>query len=308
MTNNAAPKGVFAAVSTPLTRGEAPDIPKFLDHCRWLLANGCVGLAPLGTTGESNSLGMAERRLLIEAIGKSDLPLDRLIVGTGSSSAADATRLSRAALDTGVNGILLLPPFFYKNPSEEGLFRYFAAVAEGLKARTPRIYLYHFPQMSAVPITLDLVRRLRTAFPGMFVGFKDSGGDFANTSALINEFPGFEVFAGSETFAAMTLDAGGWGCISATANLTAPIVAERISGSSGRNAEDLDRVIADLRSEVSALGNVSAVKAVLANYLQDPDWARTVPPNVPIDAAAAAQLADRLDSIAGLRSWFSKAA
>ena len=308
MTNNAAPKGVFAAVSTPVTRGEAPDIPRFLNHCHWLLSNGCVGLAPLGTTGESNSLGMAERRLLIEAIGMSDLPKERMIVGTGSSSATDATHLSRAALDTGVNGILLLPPFFYKNPSEEGLFRYFAAIAEGLDAWTPRIFLYHFPKMSAVPITLNLVRRLRTAFPGMFVGFKDSGLDFEHTSAFIREFPGFEVFAGSETFAAMTLDAGGWGCISATVNLTAPIVAERISGASGRNAEVLDRMIDDLRSEVSALGNVSAVKAVLANYLKDPEWARTVPPNVPIDDAAAARLADRLDSIAGLRSRFSKAA
>ena len=308
MTNNAAPKGIIAAVSTPLTRGQAPDIPRFLDHCRWLLANGCVGLAPLGTTGESNSLGMAERRFLIEAIGKSDLPLERLIVGTGSSSAADATHLSRAALDTGVNGILMLPPFFYKNPSEEGLFRYFAAVAEGLKGRTPRIFLYHFPLMSAVPITLNLVRRLRAAFPGVFVGLKDSGVDFANTSAFIDEFPGFEVFAGSETFAAMTLDAGGWGCISATVNLTAPIVADRISCAPGSRAEELDRKIDDLRSEVGALGNVSAVKAVLANYLKDPDWARTAPPNVPLDDAVAQQLADRLDSIAGLRSRFGKAA
>ena len=106
----------------------------------------------------------------------------------------------------------------------------------------------------------------------------------------------------------MTIEAGGWGCISATANLTAPIAAQRISVAAGRNAEELDRKLDDLRSEVTALGNVSAVKAVLANYLKDPDWARTIPPNVPIDDAAAAQLADRLDSIAGLRSYFSKAA
>ncbi|MCE2523619.1 MAG: dihydrodipicolinate synthase family protein [Rhodobacteraceae bacterium] len=307
MTANTAPKGVFAAVSTPLTKGFEPDIQRFLDHCSWLLSNGCIGLVPLGTTGEANSLGMAERQRLIETIGASELPKDRLIAGTGCASVADTVHLSRAALDTGVNGVLLLPPFYYKDPSEEGLFRHFAAVAEGLEACAPRIFLYHFPQLSAVPITTGLVGRLRSAFPGVFIGLKDSSGDMNNTLAFIKEFPGFEVFAGMETFAAATLDAGGWGCISATVNLSAPIVARRISGISGKEAERLDRTIADLRSEISALGNVSAIKAALAIYRNDPEWARTAPPNVPLDNACARQLANRLDEIAGLRSYFGHA-
>ncbi len=304
MATVTSPKGVFAAVSTPLTSDFQPDIPRFIDHCNWLLSNGCDGLAPLGTTGEANSLGMTERMRLIETMGTSDLPRHRLIVGTGTTSVADTVRLSRAVLEAGINSLLLLPPFFYKNPAEEGLFRHFAAVAEELTANSPRIFLYHFPQMSAVPITVSLVRRLRAEFPGVFVGLKDSGGDFDNTSSFIDEFPGFEVFAGSETFAVQTLEAGGWGCISATANLSAPIVARRIFGAAGHSAEELDQMIIDVRSEISTLGNVSATKGVLAVYRNDREWARTAPPNVPLDEARAQELADRLDGIADLRSWF----
>ena len=305
MAGNPAPKGVFAAVSTPVTRDLKPDVPRFLDHCHWLLSVGCAGLAPLGTTGEANSLGTSDRLHLIEAVAKSDVPLDRMIVGTGSTSAADTVLLSRAALQAGVNGLLMLPPYFYKSPSDDGLFNHFATVAERLADDRPRIFLYHFPQMSAVPVSLDLVRRLRTEFPGMFVGLKDSGGDFADTATFIREFPGFEVFAGSETFAVQTLDAGGWGCISATANVSAPIVVRRIADAPEESHERLDRLIADVRAAISALGNVSATKAVMSVYRNDREWARTLPPNVEIEPVAAEDLAARIDGMANIRKFFA---
>ena len=308
MSGKPAPKGVFAAVSTPLTPTFSPDIPRFLDHCEWLLKNGCDGLAPLGTTGEANSLGMAERLGLIQAVGNSRLPKERLIIGTGATSVSDALELSKAALGIGANGILMLPPFYYKTPSEDGLFRYFAEVAEGLSRHNPRIFLYHFPLMSTVPIPISLIQRLRSNFPGVFVGIKDSSGDFGTTLGYIREFPEFEVFAGAETFAARTIQEGGWGCISATVNVSAPIVAKRLSCRDFKEAERLDCMIESIRSEISALGNVSATKGALSVYRDDRDWARTAPPNLPLEAAEASRLSLRLDAIADLGKQFGNSA
>ncbi len=304
MTGPTPHHGIYAAVATPLGRDYLPDLPRFMDHCQWLLENGCDGLAPLGTTGEANSIGLEDRLAFIGRIGRSDLPKTRLIVGTGSTSMADTVRLSRAAIDAGMDSLLMLPPFFYKTPSEDGLFSYFSAVADQLSDQQPRIFLYHFPQMSAVPVTISLVRRLRDAFPGLFVGVKDSTGDFASTSAFIREIPGFQTFAGTEDLAAVTIDAGGNGCISATVNVVAPIVARRLSEIDNGRAAELDRMISECRAAISAVHTVSGTKAVLAAFRNDREWGRTAPPNVTLDEAAASALADQLDRLAGLRSCF----
>ena len=305
MTEQHAPKGVFAAVATPVTAEFRPDLPRFLDHCRWLLANGCDGLAPLGTTGEGNSLSLGDRRAILESMADNGLPMNRVIAGTGSSSIDDAVKNSEAALDSGVNGLLMLPPFYYKNPSEEGLFNFFVAVAERLAARSPRIFLYHFPQISAVPFTVSLTARLREAFPGIFVGLKDSGGDFETTRAFVEAFPGFEAFSGTETFAAENLSIGGWGCISATANLTAPIVAKRIAEKDPGRHVEIDRQINELRGAISSVHNIGGSKGALACFREDPDWKRVVPPNVEISSESAKKLAGELNRIADLKRYFN---
>lgn len=299
-----APKGVFAAVATPVDRNLDVSKELLVEHCRWLLASGCDGLAPLGTTGEANSLSAAQRREVIETMATAGIPMERAIVGTGSTSFRDAAGLAEVALDAGANGLLMLPPFYYKTPSEDGLFRFFAMFAEALGARSPRIFLYHFPQMSAVPFTLGLTRRLREAFPGVFVGIKDSSGDFENTKAFIEAFPGFEAFSGSEVLAAANLDAGGWGCISATTNVTAPVVAARIRETDADVRRQLDGQIDALRNAISSVNNVSGTKAVLSAYRGRRDWARTLPPIAELGETDGKKLAAELDSIAGLRQHF----
>ncbi|MDE2913608.1 MAG: dihydrodipicolinate synthase family protein [Paracoccaceae bacterium] len=284
MTGQSAPKGVYAAVSTPVTASFAPDLPRFLDHCRWLLKNGCDGLAPLGTTGEANSLHPDDRIRLLQAMNGAGLPMDRVIVGTGSPSLLEAVRLSVSALDSGADKLLMLPPFYYKEVNEEGLFRFFAGVIERIRSerpeRKPRIFLYHIPQMSMVPITLPLVTRLRAEFPGVIVGMKDSGGDFEYTRTFIDAVDGFEAFSGSETLAAATLDAGGWGCISATTNVSAPVVANRLTATDLEVRARLDAEILRIRSIIAGCHTVSGTKAVLARLKRDSAWARTLPPNV----------------------------
>ena len=301
-----APKGVYAAVSTPVDAGCKIDADLLLDHCRWLLENGCAGLAPLGTTGEANSLATSQRRELIETMAEGGLPMDKTIVGTGSTSFNDAIELSEIALDAGANGLLMLPPFYYKSPTEEGLFRFFARVAEALGGKSPRIFLYHFPQMSAVPFTLSLVRRLRKSIPGVFVGMKDSSGDFENTKMFVEAFPGFEAFSGSEVFTAANLEIGGWGCISATTNVTAPIVAAWLTEADPDARAELNLKVNALRDVIASVNNVSGTKGALSVFRACPSWARTLPPNVDLGKAEASKLASALDDIADLSKYFRK--
>ena len=304
MTPASVPKGVYAAVSTPVDDDFNIDTDLLLDHCSWLLENGCSGLAPLGTTGEANSLAAPQRRELIETMAEGGLPMDKTIIGTGSTSFSDAIELSEIALDAGAGGLLMLPPFYYKSPADEGLFRFFAKVAEALGGKSPRIFLYHFPQMSAVPFTLNLVRKLRESFPGVFVGMKDSSGDFENTKMFVEAFPGFEAFSGSEVFAAANLQIGGWGCISATTNVTAPVVAARLSETDPDAQAELDRKVNALRDAIASVSNVSGTKGVLSVFRACPGWARTLPPSVDLKEAEASRLASALDGIADLGKYF----
>ena len=183
------PRGVYAAVLTPFGEDLEPNAEAYVAHCRWLLANGCDGLAPLGTTGEANSLSVAQRLGLIEAGAAAGLPMERCIIGTGSAALADAVTVTKAALEAGSTGALLLPPFYYKNPSEDGLFAFFSEVIQRVGDGRLRLYLYHFPQMSAVPVTPALIARLKAAYGDVIAGVKDSSGDWSYTATLLEEIP-----------------------------------------------------------------------------------------------------------------------
>ncbi len=307
MTRQPAPKGVYSAVATPVTPDFKPDVPRLVDHCRWLLANGCDGLAPLGTTGEANSLSLSDRTCLIAGLAESGLPMERIIFGTGSTSLGDTVTVSRAALDAGANGLLMLPPFYYRHAGEDGLFAYYSHVAERLLPQKPRIFLYHIPQMSMVSITVTLAARLREAFPGVFVGIKDSGGDFSHTQSFIREFDQFEAFSGSEPLAVANLKAGGWGCISATTNVSAPLVAERLSARSVDEQNRLDDQIERVRTIIANADTVSGTKSVLARLKRDPEWSRTVPPNTSLDFAATDSVMQQLAACRDLHRDFSPA-
>src|SRR5580658_6007962 len=216
-------RGVYAAVLTPFSETLEPDLDRFVAHGKWLLANGCDGLAPLGTTGEANSLSLAQRLALVEATAGAGLPMGKFIFGAGSCALADAVTLTKAIVAAGGGGALLLPPFYYKNPSEDGLYAFFSEVVERIGDARLKLYLYHFPQLSTVPITVPLVARLKRAYGDTIAGVKDSSGDWQVSATFLREFPGFDVFSGSEEFLLANLRAGGVGCISASTNVTAPL-------------------------------------------------------------------------------------
>src|SRR5438067_714328 len=219
-------RGVLAPVVTPFTADLSPDPARFVAHCRWLLEQD-VGLAVFGTNSEANSLSVSEKLALLDALADARIPASRMMPGTGCCALPDTVELTRRAVQLGCAGVLMLPPFYYKGVSDDGLFASFAEVIERVGDAKLRIYLYHIPPVSNVPISLALIERLLARYPGTIAGIKDSSGDWNNTRAMLERFQprGFDVFAGSESFLLATLRGGGAGCISATANVNPASIA-----------------------------------------------------------------------------------
>jgi 4-hydroxy-tetrahydrodipicolinate synthase len=281
--------GVYAAALTPLGADFAPDWGRLAAHCKWLLEQGCDGVAPLGTTGEANSLALDDRLQTAAALRRAGLPPERVIVGTGSCAVRDAVAMTRSCLAAGYPNVLVLPPFYYKNPSEDGLFAYFAEIVQAAASPDLRIYLYHFPQMSTVAITASLIGRLREAFGARIAGLKDSSGDWSNTEALIRGFPGFRVYSGSEQFLLKNVQTGGAGCISATTNVTASLAAELLKAEPARR-QALDAELTEIRLAFQRFPFSAACKQVMAWHTGDAAWRHLAPPLVPLSEAQAAEL------------------
>lgn len=300
---NNGPSGVFAAALTPIADDLSPDPAALVAHCRWLLANGCDGLAPLGTTGEANSFSVAERLAILDALAESDIPAGRLIVGTGSAALTDAVALTRRAVEMNAAGALLLPPFYYKNPSEDGLFAFFSEVIQRVADPRLRLYLYHFPQMSAVPIGIGLIERLMTRYPKIVAGAKDSSGELGNMIAFAR-IAHFRVFSGTERLLLPVLEAGGVGCITAGANVIAPITAKlyaewRRAGAADE-AKRLQEEVSRQRLLLEGFPMVPGMKAMLARRFNQPVWRNVRPPFVRLAAAQEAVLLGKTEEM-GIR-------
>jgi 4-hydroxy-tetrahydrodipicolinate synthase len=284
---------VLVPVLTPFTRTGAPDPGRFAGFCRFLLDQGADGLAIFGTTSEANSMSAGERMALLDRLVAAGIPPDKLMPGTGACSMTEAAELARHAADHGVGGVLLLPPFYYKGMSDDGLYAFVAGVIERVGGAALKIYLYHIPPMAVVGYSLDLVGRLIRGYPETVVGLKDSSGDFANTAALIERFPGFAVFPGSEVFLLDGLRKGGAGCITATGNVNVPGIRRVYENWRTPEADALQAAITNLRKTIQAYPMVPALKRIVAHFHHDPDWAAVRPPMVPLSAAQSqALLAD----------------
>jgi len=275
------PRGVFAAALTPLDTELKPDIAATIDHYRWLLDQGCDGIVCLGTTGEANSFSLDERLELLDALAGTDLP-ERLIVGTGCCAIPDTIRLTRKAIEIGAPGVLVLPPFYYKGVSDDGLFSAYARTIEGVADARLRLYLYHFPKMTALELSLDLIGRLIRAYPDTVVGLKNSSGDWANIEAMLKAFPGVDIFPGSEEFLLPGLRLGAPGCMSATVNVLAPQTAALYATWQAGGAEARQERVTALRRAISQFAPIPAMKAMLGRARQQATWRSVRPPLSPL--------------------------
>jgi 4-hydroxy-tetrahydrodipicolinate synthase len=286
-------RGVVAAIITPLDRNGAPDAAAFCNMARALLSGGCDGLNVLGTTGEATSFSLTERQRLMEEVTRAGLPLDRMMVGTGAAAVDDAVRLTGHACQLGFAGALILPPFYYKNVSDEGVFAYISQIVESLRGRTLPIYLYNFPALTGVAYSVELVRRLFAAYPDHLAGLKDSSGDLAYTRAIAAIDSRLAVFPSSEASLKEARSGVFAGCISATANLTAALCAEAFHKQDDRA---LAKAVA-LRDAFSGVPLVPAVKSVMAHVHGSAELENVKPPLVRLERELRARLVSEYERI-----------
>ncbi|HJZ47181.1 MAG TPA: dihydrodipicolinate synthase family protein [Roseiflexaceae bacterium] len=291
-------QGVLSPVVTPFDRELRPDGERLIRHCAWLLEQG-VGLAVFGTNSEANSMSVAEKIALLDQLVAGGVPPARMMPGTGCCAFPDTVELTRHAARLGCAGVLMLPPFYYKGVSDEGLFRSYAEVIERVGDRRLRIYLYHIPPVAQVPISLPLIERLLKAYPSTIAGIKDSSGDWTNTNAMLEQFQSheFDVFAGSEAFLLRTLRGGGAGCITAAANVNPGPIARLARTWQEPDADDQQAALNSVRAAFQQFPMIPALKAAIAHYSDDPDWGIVRPPLVELDQAQRANLAQALDSL-----------
>jgi 4-hydroxy-tetrahydrodipicolinate synthase len=286
-------QGVVAPVLTPMRDDLSPDVPKWIDFCKQLLAEGCTGLAPFGTTSEANSLGIDERMEMLDALVAAGVPAAQLMPGTGTPAITDTAKLSAQAARLGCGGVLLLPPFYYKGVSDEGLFRNVAEVIERVGDSRLRIYLYHIPPIAVVGYKLALIERLIKAYPQTVVGIKDSSGDWHNLDSILEAFPDFGVFTGSERFLLSTLRLGGAGTISAMANVIAGRIRRLYDGWLSENADRMQDELNASREALREYAPIPALKELLAQRTDDAAWRNVRPPLVELSAQQAAELSER---------------
>jgi 4-hydroxy-tetrahydrodipicolinate synthase len=269
--------GVYAPVLTPFKEDLSVDKPAHRQFCKWLLANN-VGLAVFGTNSEANSLSMAERFELLDNLVAAGIPGSSLMPGTGTCAIPDSVALTRAALDVGAAAVLMLPPFYYKQVSEDGLFGSFAEVIERIGDTKLKICLYHIPKFTGLPITLPLIKRLATRYPGTIAGLKDSSGEMANTLSVIREFPQLRVFCGSESFLLETMQNGGAGCISACANFNPAAIFKLFKNWRQPEAGALQKAADTVRGIIEARPMIAALKAATAVHGKYASFSTVRPP------------------------------
>ena len=298
MSSQSRMKGVFSPVLTPFNADLSPDPDRFARHCRWLIEQD-VGLAVFGTNSEANSLSVGEKRSLLETLVAAGIPPGRLMPGTGACALPDAIELTKAAVSAGCGGVLMLPPFYYKGVSDEGLFRAFATVIDRVADARLRVYLYHIPPVSNVPITFTLIDRLLKAYPGTIAGIKDSSGDWKNTSGMLERFQpqGFDVFAGSETFLLANMRGGGAGCITATGNVNPGPIVRLYKEWQAADADAQQAALDATRAAFAKFPMIPAMKAAIAWKAGRNDWSTVRPPLVELVAEQQAGLQKALDAV-----------
>ncbi len=286
--------GVLCPVVTPFNDDLSPDPDRLIRQCQWLLTQN-VGLAVFGTNSEANSLSLEEKMMLLDRLVDAGIDTNRMMPGTGCCALTETVKLTEHAVKLGCAGTLMLPPFYYKDVSDDGLFASFSEVIECVGNSSLRVYLYHIPPVSQVGISLDLIERLIKAYPDNVVGIKDSSGDWANTKAMLERhWDDFRVFAGAETFLLQNMRSGGAVCISATANINPAAIDRLYQEWQSAEAEGLQKELDEIRETAMAYPMIPALKATVAHFSQDAQWRTVRPPLVALAGDRCSALIDAL--------------
>lgn len=293
-------RGIVAPILTPFEDGFEIAEDLYLEHAASCLAAGVHYVSPFGTTSEALSLSARERMRLLERLAASGAAEPgRMMPGTGLCSLPETLELSRHAVDLGCAAILVLPPFFFSNATDEGLYRHFAALIEGIGSDRLRLCLYHIPRMAGVGISPALAARLAQAYPGVVAAYKDSSGDWENTRAVIEAAPSVSVFPGSETLMVEAMRLGGGGCISASCNSGAGAIRTLFDLCDAGRWEEAQAALGPVEAHRQAVldgGIIPALKSLKAHMSGDSRWLNLRPPLENADPAIGPALKAALDA------------
>jgi 4-hydroxy-tetrahydrodipicolinate synthase len=287
--------GLSCALSTAFLPSGAIDLPRTLAQARWVLDNGCDSVTMFGTTGEGASIDLAERHAALGALAGAGFDLaEKIVAGVTSATIGDAVEQCRAGYDYGCRALLLAPPFYFPDPSEEGMFRWYATVFERLGGRLRDVLIYHIPSMTRVGFSPALLGRLRAAFPEAVIGIKDSTGSWESAKSFLDSHKDLQILVGDERLLARAVREGGSGSICGLANLRPELL--RPAAWEGKD----DPRIAACVTAIIADPFMPAVKALIAWRQKDPEWLRMRAPVVALDAARARALELRFEAAAAL--------
>jgi len=288
-------QGVITPILTPFNDELSFNARLYLEHAHWLLEHGIHFISPFGTTGEALSMTVEERILAVDALIEGGIDPACLMPGAGLCNLGDTKKLCQHAMQRGCAAVMTLPPFFFKNATDEGLYQYFVRLIEEINYPNLKLCLYHIPPMAGIGFTPELAGRLANEFPDIVVAYKDSSGDFENTKAVIAACPGISVFPGAETFLRAGLENGGAGCISATCNINPQGIRRVYDVAIQAQPGNLDQVDGDMiqiRKRVEGYAAIPAMKGYLARQLNEPLWRNVRPPLL----SASEDETDRLSS------------
>jgi 4-hydroxy-tetrahydrodipicolinate synthase len=284
--------GLSAALVTPFAADGTVELARLAKHARHVLAEGCDTVTLFGTTGEGYGLSLGERAAMIGALTGSGIePSKHLYAGVSAAPIDDAVEQARLALSHGARGLLFAPPFYLKGVDDDGLYAWFARAFEKIGAAVRGVILYHIPGQTAVPLSVDLVGRLKRAFPGVVTGVKDSSGQWEDTQAFLKAHGELSILVGDERQLARAIRAGGEGSICGLANMTPGLLRKLIY-----SGED-SRTVVDLVDMISSYPVLPAVKALTGHVHRDAGFGAMRPPVSDLDAGQKAKLTGAFDAI-----------
>jgi 4-hydroxy-tetrahydrodipicolinate synthase len=297
MTNPAGRIGLNCALSTPFAADGAIDLQRLVAQAHWTLENGCDGITLFGTTGEGASIATAERRAVLAAVADAGFAMGtQVVAGVTASTVPGAIAQARAAYEAGCRALLMTPPFYFSEASEEGFFRWFATVFEGLGGALRDVLLYHIPSMTGVELSADFLARLRDAFPEAVIGVKDSTGSWASTEALLQRCGDLQILVGDERQIARAVRGGGSGTICGLANMRPDLLRE--AAWTGKDDPRITRLV----EAIIADPFMPAIKTLIAHRTGDPAWRRMRPPLMPLGEAQARALVERYEAAAAAKA------
>jgi 4-hydroxy-tetrahydrodipicolinate synthase len=294
MAPNHSLRGVFPAIVTPFGADGKFSSQNFTRHINALAAEGCNGVVVLGTTGEGPSLGLGERKMVIDSALESAGSLT-VIAGTGCASLTDTIELSRHAFAAGVTAVLVVPPFYFKNITTAGLLAYYRCLLDDAVPGDRFLLLYHIPQVTGVPISFELLAELIRVAPERVAGVKDSSGDFEHLQALCEQFSELAIFAGTDRYLLRGLELGAAGCITAGANVLGALNAGVYDAFSHaeNNASSLQEQLTTARAVLEQyMPFAPSIKFLLSERYGTPGW-DVRPPLVPLAQAGRHKLREK---------------